>query len=84
MSEHAKPDNLPSEAPNPAEELMESDAGMVRVLEDLIDVLIQRGVIHFTDLPLPAQAKLLQRRESRAHLADRLNLIGDESDSGLI
>jgi hypothetical protein len=84
MTEHAKPSALPTEAPNPADELMESDAGMVRVLEDLIDVLIQRGVIQFTDLPVPAQTKLLQRRESRAHLADRLDLLGEDADNGLI
>lgn len=84
MTEHAKPQELPADAPNPAEELIESDASMVRVLEDLIDVLIQRGVIQFTDLPVPAQAKLLQRRENRAHLADRLDLLGDDGDNGLI
>lgn len=64
-----------------------TDAGMGRVTEDLIDVLIDRGVIQFTDLPVPAQAKLLQRRQTRAQLAHRLNLLaddGDERDRGLI
>ena len=40
-------------------------------------------VIKFTDLPKPAQAKLLQRKESRANLANRLDLIGDD-EAGLI
>ncbi|WP_249931331.1 hypothetical protein [Ramlibacter sp. 2FC] len=64
-----------------------TDAGMGRVTEDLIDVLIDRGVIQFTDLPVAAQAKLLQRRQTRAQLAHRLKLLadeGDERDDGLI
>lgn len=64
-----------------------TDAGMGRVTEDLIDVLIDRGVIQFTDLPVAAQAKLLQRRQTRAQLAHRLKLLaddGDERDGGLI
>lgn len=68
---------------NAADELIQSDADMVRVLEDLIDVLIDRGVIQFTDLPKPAQAKLLQRKETRATLSNRLDLIGDD-EAGLI
>lgn len=70
-------------AVNPADELIQSDTDMVRVLEDLIDVLIDRGVIQFTDLPKPAQAKLLQRKETRATLSNRLDLIGDD-EAGLI
>ena len=57
---------------------------MARVLEDLIDVLITRGLIQFTDLPEAAQEKLLERRETRANLADRLNLYPNDSDNGLI
>lgn len=45
-----------------------SDATLIRVLEDLIDVLIERGVIRFTDLPAAAQQKLVQRRHWRAEL----------------
>ena len=57
---------------------------MARVLEDLIDVLITRGHIQFTDLPDAAQAKLLERRQTRANLTHRLNLLPDEKDSGLL
>lgn len=66
--------------------LSQSDAAIARVLEDLIDVLIQRGVIQFTDLPAAAQEKLLSRRETRAQMNNRLTLLpGDgEADSGLI
>lgn len=46
-------------------ELMESDMGLIRVIEDLIDVLIERGTIMFTDFPEPVQKKLLARRGLR-------------------
>lgn len=61
-----------------------TDAGLARVTEDLIDVLIDRGVIQFTDLPLAAQAKLLERRQTRSALSNRLKLLSDDADQGLI
>ena len=64
--------------------LSETDTSLVRVLEDLIDVLITRGVIQFTDLPEAAQAKLTERRQTRASLGKRLDLLPDEGDRGLI
>lgn len=48
--------------------LEQSDMRLVRVLEDLIDLLIDRDVIRFTDLPLPAQEKLMARRTMRQSL----------------
>jgi hypothetical protein len=48
--------------------LQQSDMRLVRVLEDLIDLLIARDVIRFTDLPLPAQEKLMERRSLRQTL----------------
>lgn len=46
-------------------ELLESDMGLIRVIEDLIDVLIERGAIIFTDFPESVQKKLLGRRGLR-------------------
>lgn len=43
------------------EELIRSDHKMSRVLEDLIEVLMRKGVINITDLPLHAQETVLQR-----------------------
>ena len=63
--------------------LAASDAGLARVTEDLIDILITRGVIQFTDFPPAAQAKLLERRQTRATLSNRLRLL-DDGDSDLI
>lgn len=48
---------------------VESDLALARVLEDLIDVLIEKGVILFTDFPEAAQQKLLSRRGLRAEFA---------------
>jgi hypothetical protein len=64
--------------------LSQTDAGLARVLEDLIDVLINRGLIQFTDLPHAAQAKLLERRQTRAHLTHRLNLLPEDNETGLV
>lgn len=60
--------------------LQQSDMRLVRVLEDLIDLLIERDVIRFTDLPLPAQEKLLERRSMRQSLR-ALNLLGSGDDT---
>lgn len=66
----------------PPNSLSQTDSGLARVLEDLIDVLITRGTIQFTDLPEAAQAKLLERRQTRATLTHRLEpLAPDDSDS---
>ncbi len=42
-------------------QLKQSDLEMIRVLDDLIQVLTQKGVIRVTDLPPAAQAKLMDR-----------------------
>ena len=57
--------------------LSPTDIGLVRVLEDLIELLVDRSVIRFTDLPHAAQAKLMERRGTRAAL-QRLGLLDDE------
>lgn len=63
-----------------ADALSQSDIGLARVLEDLIDTLIDRGLLQFTDLPDAAQAKLLERRETRANLPNRLDLLSNDGD----
>ena len=50
-------------------ELMESDMGLIRVIEDLINVLIERGVIMFSDFPEPVQRKLLARSGMRSQFS---------------
>lgn len=67
-----------------ANPLSETDGSMARILEDLINVLIQRGVMQFTDLPQAAQVRLLERSQTRSHLAHSLLLLPDDGDRGLI
>jgi hypothetical protein len=67
------------EISGPAAPLVESDLRLVRVLEDVIDLLVEKGVFRFTDLPAPAQEKLLSRRSLRSSLRG-LNLLGEEGD----
>ncbi|WMC11223.1 tryptophan synthase subunit beta like protein [Oceanimonas pelagia] len=57
--------------------LQASDLALVRVLEDLIDVLIDKNLIQFTDLPPMAQQKLLSRQGLRRQ--HRLELLGDDN-----
>ena len=64
-------------------ELMESDFGLIRVIEDLIDVLIERGAIMFTDFPEPVQRKLLERRGMRKEFSYMDDLFNDEGDNFL-
>ena len=60
-----------------AAELARTDLSLARVLEDLMEVLIDKEVVRFTDLPEAAQKKLLSRRSLRA-IRRGVNLIGDE------
>jgi len=61
-------------------QLSQSDAEFIRVLEDLIDTLIDRGVIRLTDLPPQALAKLQERKLTRKQLRHGLDLIDDNDD----
>jgi len=63
--------------------LQHSDQGLIRVLEDLIDTLLAKDVIRFTDLPLPAQNRLLQRRSLRDSLNKGFGTWLDD-DGGLL
>lgn len=59
--------------------LEQSDQAMARVLEDVINLLVDKGTIRFTDLPEAAQTKLLSRRELRGQ-RQGMNLLDDGDD----
>ncbi|MES2674075.1 MAG: hypothetical protein V4660_07535 [Pseudomonadota bacterium] len=59
--------------------LERSDQAMARVLEDVISLLVEQGVIRFTDLPDAAQDKLLSRRELRGQ-RQGMDLLDDGDD----
>lgn len=48
--------------------LRQSDLEVIRVLEDVVNVLVERGVIRYTDLPEAARRKLDERAVARAEL----------------
>ena len=59
------------------------DANLVRVLEDLVDVLITRNVICITDLPSEAQQKLFERKHFRERVGrNALQLFDTTIDDG--
>ncbi|MEQ9462054.1 MAG: hypothetical protein RJQ10_00205 [Haliea sp.] len=59
-------------------ELVATDQDFVRVLEDVVELLIERGIILFTDLPDSAQKKMLHRQRLRSKLSTSLDLLGDD------
>ncbi len=60
---------------------VESDLALARVLEDLIDVLLNRHVIAFSDLPPAAQEKLIARRGLRRELDYVSSLFPGDDDA---
>lgn len=65
-----------------SKKLQNTDAELARVLEDLIELLCTNGTMSFTDLPIAAQNKLLQRKNVRKNLHS-LDLITDDDDTAL-
>jgi hypothetical protein len=63
--------------------LAASDLDMIRVLEDLIAVLIDKRIIVLTDLPPEAQRKLSRRYEMRSKLTDLGEIVADMGEVSL-
>jgi len=61
-----------------AQALAATDVELARVVEDLIGLLAETGVIMFTDLPEGAQRKLLLRERLRARLGEINPIVDDE------
>lgn len=55
-----------------------SDLAFVRVVEDVLEVLLEKGVISFTDLPSAAQSKIMERKSLRSR--NDVNLLSDDGD----
>ena len=58
--------------------LTSTDNEMVRVVEDLIDMLMERQIFIFTELPEPVQAKLNARKKLREGMNTLENLINED------
>ena len=63
------------------QQLRQTDPEMIRVLEDLINVLMSNGVLRITDLPAAAHHKLVNRSQAREGLGGLNRLIGDDESS---
>jgi hypothetical protein len=62
----------------PAEQLFqELDVDLIRVLEDLVDTLINKNILIITDLPEQARQKLMARKGLRSKLKNSVNLLDD-------
>ncbi|GAA5173319.1 hypothetical protein GCM10025771_00560 [Niveibacterium umoris] len=72
------PDLLSFIGRDPSESFATLDADFIRVLEDLIDALIDKGVLRVTDLPHGAQRKLSARKGFRRKVIGALDLLGDK------
>lgn len=56
------------------------DKEFIRVIEDVIYILIEKRLLNLTDLPLPAQRKLAERRNLRGKKGDLGMIIGRGDD----
>ena len=66
------------------EALTQSDIDFVRVVEDLVELLIDKNYIRFTDLPDKAQEKMRSRQVLRGKLKSSLNLLSEDESDGLL
>jgi len=57
-----------------------TDTELARVVEDLVDLLIARNIILFTDLPEAARQKLISRRRARDSMQGEDDFMVEEKD----
>ena len=56
-------------------DLTHSDIEFIRVIEDVIDVLINKNFLTFTDLPPKVREKIINRHDARGRLAGSNDLV---------
>ncbi len=61
--------------------LTSTDQEMVRVVEDLIDLLMKKQIFIFTELPNAVQLKLNERRQLRKDINSLGTLINEDDDA---
>ena len=65
--------------PEPSQDsLSATDQSFIRVLEDVVQLMVDKGLILFTDLPQSAQDKMLLRQQLRSKIHSNLDLLGDD------
>lgn len=60
--------------------LKQSDLDLVRVVEDLIELMVDKNLIMFTELPTAAQEKLLGRKQARENLNEAGMMMVDDTE----
>ncbi len=60
--------------------LTQSDLDFVRVVEDLVELLVAKNYILFTDLPEKAQEKMRHRQALRGKMGTHLDLLGEDDE----
>ncbi|RUR27758.1 tryptophan synthase subunit beta like protein [Vreelandella andesensis] len=65
-----------ADQPGSSSHFIASDLAFVRVVEDILEVLLDKGIITFTDLPEAAQAKVMERKSLRSK--NDVGLLGDD------
>lgn len=60
-------------------DLTQSDIDFIRVIEDLVDVLISKNVITFTDLPSKVREKIVNRNDARGRLAGSNDIVVNDN-----
>jgi len=58
-----------------------TDDEMIRVVEDVVDVLLKKNILLLTDLPTAVQSKIQARKQARDQLGDgQSNFLVEEND----
>ncbi|KTD22610.1 hypothetical protein [Legionella londiniensis] len=57
---------------------LKSDLDLIRVLEDLIQILMEKNLISITDFPLPVIEKLIARQKIRKQFEDVSKLFDED------
>jgi len=63
-------------------DMLQSDLEMIRVYEDLIDILISKRIVVLTDFPTAAQEKLVHRKRLRSSLSSLTDVLAPEGGDG--
>lgn len=58
--------------------LADSDLDLIRVVEDVVELLIAKGLILFTELPDTAQQKIMRRQQMRSRAGNLQDLISED------
>ncbi|MFZ2619605.1 MAG: tryptophan synthase subunit beta [Alphaproteobacteria bacterium] len=81
MTGKTPPEAPKKPAPRGTAEMVQSDYEMIRVIDDIVQTLVNKGVLNWTDLPAAAVEKLRNRSTLREKESTLSNLVGDNNES---